>query len=88
MATNIDAIPKDKSVEFVCVSSHQLGAAVRAETMAWVQALGDAMVALEHPKVRAITDQMNKWQSLMDVVSSSIALIAHTLTLSSNSLFS
>ncbi|XP_073386148.1 dynein-1-alpha heavy chain, flagellar inner arm I1 complex isoform X3 [Physcomitrium patens] len=67
MATNIDAIPKDKSVEFVCVSSHQLGAAVRAETMAWVQALGDAMVALEHPKVRAITDQMNKWQSLMDV---------------------
>jgi dynein heavy chain len=61
VSTDILVIPKDKSVEFIQISSHQLAAAVRTEALAWLQAIGDSMSTLEKERVKALHDKMDRW---------------------------
>jgi len=62
-------IPKDKSVEFIQISSHQLAAAVRTEALAWLQAIGDSMSTLEKERVKALHDKMDHWFKVLHQVS-------------------
>jgi len=55
-------------VEFLCINSYQLATSVKSEALMWMQAISDAMVNLEIPKVKEITERMDKWVKLMDKV--------------------
>lgn len=72
MATNITTIPKDKSVEFIQVSSHQLGAVVKAEALNWVRALGEAMANSERERLKAVHDKMDRWAKVLNQVKYSL----------------
>jgi hypothetical protein len=69
VSTDILVIPKDKSVEFIQISSHQLAAAVRTEALAWLQAIGDSMSTLEKERVKALHDKMDRWFKVLHQVS-------------------
>jgi hypothetical protein len=68
VATNITTIPKDKSVEFIQVSSHQLAAVVKAEALNWVRALGEAMANSERERLKALHDKMDRWAKVLNQV--------------------
>ena len=68
VATNITTIPKDKAVEFIQVSSHQLAAVVRAEALNWVRAIGECMANSERERLKAVHDKMDRWAKVLNQV--------------------
>lgn len=68
VSTDILTIPKDKSVEFLQISSHQLAASVRAEALTWVRSIGESMVAAERDRVKGLHDKMDRWQKVLTQV--------------------
>ncbi|GBG66225.1 hypothetical protein CBR_g57828 [Chara braunii] len=60
VASDIWALPKDKDVEFLRISSHQLAAAVRDEARGWVNAIGASMALLDAQRVKDVQSKMDK----------------------------
>eukprot|EP00898_Chlorokybus_atmophyticus_P006649 jgi/Chlat1/6986/Chrsp56S00523 len=54
--------PKDKTVDFVMVSAHQLAASVRGEALNWVQAIGKVMNDVDRKLLVGLENSISKYQ--------------------------
>jgi dynein heavy chain len=60
IAADISELPKDKDVDFVRVSSHQLADALRTEALAWVAAIGQSMAEIDRKRIAAVHAQIGQ----------------------------
>ncbi|KAL2608324.1 hypothetical protein R1flu_026897 [Riccia fluitans] len=65
VATDVLEVPRDKVVEFLQVSSHQLVSSVHAEAAAWVSAIGEAMILSEKERVLNLHAKIDLWSTTL-----------------------
>ncbi|OAE19678.1 hypothetical protein AXG93_1847s1410 [Marchantia polymorpha subsp. ruderalis] len=65
VAADVLEVPRDKSVEFLQISSNQLVSSVHSEASAWVTAIGEAMILSEKERVLSLHAKIDNWSKIL-----------------------
>ncbi|KAG6552246.1 hypothetical protein Mapa_006096 [Marchantia paleacea] len=65
VAADVLDVPRDKSVEFLQISSNQLVSSVHSEASAWVTAIGEAMIWSEKERVLSLHAKIDNWSKIL-----------------------